>query len=300
MGIVWIIILILVAVFVYWYVKSMKKFRFDSVVMVNGGVGSGKTSTTLYLAIKSHRKAHKIWKRKHMFNKSLEEPLLYSNIPIMNYKYYSPITKEHLLRLKRFNYKSVIFLSESSLIANSMDCKNKNLPTLNDDITEFLKLIRHELRGSYRPLFSMTTIPNLFVETQSIHDNHFAFDRCITQSIFITSSVNIPFFRVCKCRELMLFNNTINEIEDDMKESVKQYRYFVPKKIFKMYDSTCYSVLTDNLVSANKKYDVKNLKTKIRFRIPTFHEFADITENNDYLKSVGKFIEYVKECDLNG
>lgn len=290
-----IILSIALVIFLIWFVKSRKKFRFDSLIMINGGVGSGKTSTALYLAIKNHKKAHNIWKRKHIKNKNLEEPLLYSNIPIMNYKYYSPLTLDHILRKKRFNYKSVVFISESSLIANSQDYKNKSIPDLNDNITEFLKLIRHELQGTYRPFLSLTTIPNLIVETQSINDNHFAFDRCITQSLFITKSINIPFFRLCYCRELLLFNNTINEMEEDVRQSNKNLRYIVPKTIFKKYDSTCYSILTDNLEKENRKINVKNIKHKIKFHIPTLHPFNDIIRNNKYLSNVGKFLEYVKE-----
>lgn len=102
--------------------------------MLNGGVGSGKSSLSIHLAIRSHKKAHSIWwRRTHIwfiFNRKMkneEEPLLYSNIPLYEnyrknilYKYYKPLSQEHLLRLKRFNFKSVIFIDEASLVANSM------------------------------------------------------------------------------------------------------------------------------------------------------------------------------------
>ena len=46
------IILAIIIIAIVIYVKS-KKLPMDSVVMINGGVGSGKTSTAVHLAIKS-------------------------------------------------------------------------------------------------------------------------------------------------------------------------------------------------------------------------------------------------------
>ena len=39
---VWLIILIALIVLLYFYSKRCKKFKFDSIVMLNGGVGSAK------------------------------------------------------------------------------------------------------------------------------------------------------------------------------------------------------------------------------------------------------------------
>ena len=219
-----IICLIVVALLLIWVVKRSKKFRFDSIVMINGGVGSGKTLTAVWLAVRSYKKSVRIWKRKNFFRKLfkkdlLEKPLLYSNIPLFNIDFVL-LNQDLLERQVRFNFCSIVLISESSLVANSQDFKRKDLPNLNDNLTEFLKLIRHMLHGSYRSLFGLGgTIPNLIIETQSKNDNHFAFDRCITQVMFINKSYNIPFFKVQHCRDLLLYEGVENVINDDSKQN---------------------------------------------------------------------------------
>ena len=300
-----IIFLIVVALLLIWVVKRSKKFRFDSIVMINGGVGSGKTFTAVWLAVRNYKKSVRIWKRKNFFRKIfkkdlLEKPLLYSNIPLFNIDFVL-INQELLQREKRFNFCSIVLISESSLIANSQDFKRKDLPNLNDDLTEFLKLIRHELHGSYRSLFGLGgTIPNLIVETQSKNDNHYAFDRCITQVMFINKSYNIPFFKIQYCRDLLLYDGVENVISDDSKQDVSFKWYFVPKAIFKKYDSYSYSFLTDDLESYDKTIYItmsrKNRK-KLKFIIATYHLFNDIAISNDELQRKNKpieVLEYIK------
>lgn len=286
--IIYLIIFALMILLIYLYYKHCKKFKFDSVVMVNGAVGSGKTSTTLHFALNSHKFAHSIWwRRQHIWRRLFpklihqeEEPLLYSNIPL-DYKYYVPLTTSILKREERCNFKSVIFISESSLVANSMDYKDK---ILNEQLTLFLKLIRHELHGSYRNLFGRG-YANLYIETQSKNDNHYAFDRCISQVLYLTKNINIPFFKIVWCRELLLIDSVQNNFEDDFKEDISTRWYLLPKKIFKRYDSYCYKFLTDDLPVYNKVCHI-TLKDVKYFEIPSFHEYYTINQK--------------KESDVNG
>lgn len=290
-----IVIIILIVVFVLvfvWIVKRSKKFRFDSVVMINGGVGSGKTLTAVWLAIRSYKKSLRIWRRENFIRKlfkkeELEKPLLYSNIPLMNIDFVL-LNQDLLERKVRFNFNSIVLISESSLIANSQDYKRKDLPTLNDDLTEWIKLIRHELHGTYRSILGIGgTIPNLIVETQSKNDNHYAFDRCITQTLFISKSFNIPFFKLQHCRDILIYEGVENIIDDDYKQDASFKWYFIPKNIFKKYDSYSYSFLTDNLVNYDKTLHItmtrKNRK-KLKFIIATYHLFNDIAISNDSLR----------------
>ena len=131
--IILLVILIIVLVLTW---KYKKKFKFDSITQVNGAVGSGKTSTCVYLAIRETKIKRRKTKIKNFFRKlfgkeELELPLLYSNIPLYyNIKkeilldFYVPFTMDHILRKKRFNYNSVIFLSESSFISLSLPLKS--------------------------------------------------------------------------------------------------------------------------------------------------------------------------------
>lgn len=281
-----IIAIIIIAIVVYC--KS-KKLPMDSVVMINGGVGSGKTSTAVCLAIKSYKKERRAWKFRRFVYYKLhiklayfktydEEPLLYSNIPLKGVKYV-PFTNDLILREKRFNYKSVILLSESSLIANSMSYKDNYI---NDKLTLFIKLIRHELKGTYK------NVPNIIVETQSIQDNHYSFDRCITQSLFLTKKINVPFFRFVKARELTLIPNLVNTLDDDVERSGSFRWIIIPKSIFKKYDSYCYSVLTD-------ENDIRN-DSRIDSVLNKSFEIATLLKNNELQEHNKK----VKEIEENG
>lgn len=297
------IVLIVLIVILIILFKRAKKFRFDSIVMINGGVGSGKTLTAVWLAIRSYKKSVRIWKRKNFFRllfgkkPKQERPMLYSNIPLFNIDFVL-LNQDLIERNVRFNFGSIVLISESSLIANSQDFKRKDLPKLNDNLTEMLKLIRHELHGSYRSLFGLGgTIPNLICETQSKNDNHFAFDRCITQVMFISKSYNLPFFKLQHCRDLLLYEGVENVIQDDVKEDKSFKWYLIPKKIFKKYDSYCYSFLTDNLQNYDEYIHIVSKgkeKKKYKFVIPTFHLFDDIAISNESLEKDNKKVEVLE------
>ena len=176
------IVILFIAIVIFFIIlRRSKKFSFDSVVMVNGCVGAGKSLLSVKIAINSINKAHGIWwRRKYIYSKIFrkmkdeEEPLLYSNIPIKS-KFYVPLDNEILRRNKRMNYHSVMLIDESSLLATSLDYKDKDL---SEDLSLFLKLVRHSLRGSYRNFFG--SYPNVVINTQSKNDNHFELNQLIT------------------------------------------------------------------------------------------------------------------------
>lgn len=288
-----VILLIILIVAIIIYCRT-KRLPLDSVVMVNGGVGSGKTSTAVYLAIKSYKKELRAWKfRRFMFYKLKmkfrifktydEEPMLYSNIPLARVKYV-PFTTDLILREKRFNYKSVVLISESSLIANSMSYKD-NL--VNDRLTLFIKLCRHELKGTYK------NVPNVIVETQSLDDNHYSFDRCITQSLFLTKKINIPFFRFVKARELSIMPHSINTLDDDLERSESFRWLIIPKSVFKKYDSYCYSVLTDDKETITNYR--KNKELEKDFHIASLLNNSELKKYNENLEKENKSDERERE-----
>ena len=292
-----IFILIVILIILFFIFKRSKKLSMDSVVMINGCIGSGKSLLSVKIACSSINKAHGIWwRRKFIYSKVFkymkdeEEPLLYSNIPIKN-KFYVPLDNNILLRRKRMNYHSVLLIDESSLVATSLDYKNKDL---SEDLSLFLKLVRHSLRGSYRNIWG--TYPNVIVNTQSKNDNHYAFDRTINQVLFLTKSINIPFFKVVWCRDLLLIDSVVNDFEDDIKESLATRWYLIPKKYFKKYDSFAYEFLTRDRerVEQKEEYINVNVREVEKFFIPTFHSWHEINDNNISLNDILiKF--YIKE-----
>lgn len=293
---VFIIICIVLVVVLFVLYKRSKKYLFDNCVMINGNVGGGKSLLSVKIAINAINKAHAIWyRRTHWYSKLFsimkneEEPLLYSNIPIyynrkknILFKWYRPLLPEHLSRKKRFNFRSVILIDESSLVATSLDYKDKEL---SEDLSIWLKLIRHELHGTYRNLFG--TYPNLIINTQSKNDNHFAFDRCLNQVLYIFKNINIPFFRLVYVRDLLLIDSVENEFKDDIKEDLSVRWFLVPKKYYNRYNSYAYSFLSDDFELKNLHYKPK----KNRFIISTFHNWREITKSNEKIKKESEVLK---------
>ena len=295
------VILIIIFIVLLIIFKRSKKMSFDSVVMINGCIGSGKSLLSVKIACSSINKAHGIWwRRTHIYSKIFrkmkdeEEPLLYSNIPVKN-RFYVPLDNDILLRNKRMNYHSVLLIDESSLLATSLDYKDKDL---SEELSLFLKLVRHSVRGSYRNIWG--SYPNVIVNTQSKNDNHYAFDRTINQVLFLTKSITIPFFKVVWCRDLLLIDSVVNDFEDDIKESIATRWYLIPKKYFKKYDSFAYEFLTRDKekVLQCEAYSNIDIKDVEKFYIPSFHNWKEINESNISINDI-KIKFYIKEVSEN-
>lgn len=266
-----IILVLLIILFIFYKIsKKVKNLRLDNVVLINGGIKSGKTTLAVALAIRSYRNAYIIWFIKHLFNKKIEKPLLYSNIPLKCK--YVPLTKELIERKKRFNYKSVVLLSESSLVIDSMFFKDG---LVNEEVSLFVKLFGHSTRGG-----------KLFIETQALSDNHYAIKRGISRYVWIHSLVKVfPFILVYRVRELAYSDNgdsVTNVFNDDTDDTIKLL--FVSKSVWKKFDCYCYSYLTDNLARVDSVVDntfTKDLKAK---NIVSFKDYKTIPKevlNND-------------------
>ena len=129
------LILILLAValglFIFFYIKhKSKRLNLPSITLITGAPKTGKTLLNTYLAIKEYKKLHRQWFIKHIFNKDIEEPLFYTNASISFANVNKPfkttkdgqvlkckldknivkLSTNSLLRLERFNYKSVIYI----------------------------------------------------------------------------------------------------------------------------------------------------------------------------------------------
>lgn len=298
------IILIVLVVIAFFLFKRSKRLKFDTILMINGTNGSGKSVVSVYRALSAFRVSHHIWyRRTHIWakiplinklmrcSKYEEEPLLYSNIPIYSdkrhgqlFKYYCPLTNDIINRVKRPRYHSVILWDEASLMATSMDYKNKEL---SNNMSFFLKLLRHELKGANRNVFGSHC--NLIVNTQSKNDTHYSIDRCINQVLYITKSMNIPFFKIIWVRDLLLIDSVNNEFNDDIKEDMTSRWFIVPKRIFNKYDSYSYEFLSHDLPvldTTNCPVKVVRKGDKVIFEIATFHDWQEITKSNEELNKL--------------
>lgn len=255
-----IIIAIILIVVIYCKLR-IKRLKLDNLTMVSGGLKTGKSALSLGLAYKVYKKNLRKWKIKKWFSKiihkdfNIEKPLFYSNIPL-GFDYV-PLTFDVIERKKRINYKSVVFIDEASLLADSMSAlttgKTKELKEstsyFNDVLLVFIKLFCHETHNG-----------SLFINSQSISDMHYSFRRCMSRYVYIQSSINwLPFIRIMRVKELFYSddNTSINTNNDDIEDNTRLLFQF--KSIYKKYDRWCYSAFTDSLDKLDVVIEGKNL-----------------------------------------
>lgn len=252
MAIIWILIG-LAAVFGYIYIRKHFKIpKIGAMVGVRGGVKSGKTTFSFYVAKSTYKRNLREVKFVNFFRKLFNKPLLelpkfYSTIPV-GFPHVI-LTKELLQRKERFAYKSVIFVDEASLFADSMLVKDTDL---NDELLLFNKLIAHETHGG-----------TIVYNSQSISDLHYSVRRCLSECFYVHSTFKwLPFFMIVTVREERYSEDgtVVNSYTDDVEETLK--RVIVPKSVWKDFDCYCYSVMTDDLEVADKEVEAETLKSE--------------------------------------
>ena len=262
----YIVILIIIAALVAWILWQLKILNCGNVVLVTGGVKTGKTTMSVRLV-------HKLWKkncnkvkfynlvvRHFKKDKSKKDmPLIYSNVPLAIP--FVPLTEDLIYRRTRFVYGSVIYFCEASLLAGSMDFKDDDL---NETLPLLVKLVAHETKGGY-----------MVFDTQSVLDLHYGIKRNVSSYFYIHHKTSIPFFLILKVRELVFMDNTSNDFNEDVEETLKTM--IVPKSTWKLFDCYCYSALTDHLPVESETVSTKDLKAR---NILTFKR------NKKYYKAV--------------
>lgn len=272
---IWLILIIgLIVVIVL--TRKFKKPKISCMALITGGVKAGKSTFSCALALSKYksqvRKVRFANFFRRIFRKELfEKPLLYSNVPLKCE--YVPLTDDLLLRKQRFVYRSVIYAQEASLIADSQLIKDLDI---NQRLLLFNKLIGHETKGGY-----------LIYDTQSINDNHYSIKRCISEYFYIHDTIKwIPFVLLCHVRELRYSDDgqEINVYEGDVEESMRTV--LVSKRIWKMFDAYCYSVLTDHLPVASDVVEGRELLDLKARKVVSFRKYknggaADVEQNDE-------------------
>ncbi len=268
----WLIFLAIVVGISFLCVKIASKFKVPKipcVALVTGGVKSGKSTLSVYLAIQTYNRVHRRWKIRSFFQTLLhkkvdEEPLLYSNIPLA--VPYVPISLELLQRKVRPRYASVAYVNEASLVADQMLFKNDEL---NERLTLFNKLFGHETCGGV-----------LIYDTQCVHDVHYSVKRSLSSYIYVHHlEKRLPFFLVAQVREERYSDDTgvVNSYNEDVENSLK--KVLIPKRVWKKFDAYCFSCLTDGLpVADNVIEDSADLKAR---NIVSFRQYKTIN-NKEY------------------
>ena len=245
---IWVILISLGIIALYLvYRKNFKNIKCPAVTLVTGGVKCGKSLLCVKLAVKDYKKRHRIWWIKtKVFRKIIEEPLFYTNCTITfgNLKKgkahkldncIRAVTLETLERNHRFNYGSVIYINEASLMADNMDFNNRER---NCDLSLFAKLIGHETRGGV-----------LYLDTQSVLDVHYAFKRVSSTYLFIQKNINFFLFHILYVREMINTENGVNNFDDDVDTTTR--KVLIPFWYHNKYDRYEWSYLTDELDKEN-------------------------------------------------
>lgn len=235
---IWLIIFAVLAVIIAVHLyKTKKEPRLSDVSLVTGGVKTGKSSMSLFLAYRRYCKSLRNWRIKCYFISKLrkgkpypEKPLFYSNIPVAFP--HIPLTRELILRKHRFAYKSVAFVDEASLLADAFDWKDMKV---NEQVKLFNKLWGHETHGGF-----------LIYNTQNPQDLHYNIRRCLNTYLWIHHCIKwIPFLLVFQVREMYCADeHSANNFNEDVEETLKWV--VCSKRIWKKFDCYCYSHYTDD------------------------------------------------------
>lgn len=255
----WLIIIIIMVLVLVFIVPHIKFVRISSICIVTGAVKTGKTTLAVHLALKQYSKQLRKYRIKKylLFKKNTEKPLLYSNIPLKTRHTVYKCTRELLLRIERFAYGSVVLMSEASLVADSQNYKDQ---WQNDCLTCFNKLFGHETQGGY-----------LIYDTQNIADVHYSIRRACSSYLWIHHNTKVPFMLLLDVRELLYddTNSVVNSMSGDLDHEVNKW-IFVPKKVWKVFDSYCYSILTDSLPVSKVPYNTDSLKAETILQLREF------------------------------
>lgn len=212
-----------------------------AITLISGGVKTGKSALSLKKAYQAYKDNVFKWRIKDIiivgftrdWSKHTQKPQFYANIPV-GFKH-NPLTLDILLRKVRIPNKSVVWVDEASLVADSMDFKDKEI---NERLMMFCKLFGHYSHGG-----------TLVLNTQSVSDLHYSARRCFGSYQYIHKRKKLPFFTLFLYSERSLVEGEINGAttmaEKDINTEVCKWA-LVPNKIYKKYDCYAYSYLTDH------------------------------------------------------
>lgn len=266
------IVVAIIALIIFIYIRRhFKNLKVGSLSLVTGGVKTGKSTLAVYLAIKEHKRAVRHVKFRNFVLRLIgksdrqdELPMLYSNIPL-NYPYV-PLTDDLLLRRKRFVYRSVIYVCEASLVADSQLLKDKDL---NTRLLLFNKLIGHETKGG-----------KLIYDTQCVSDVHYSIKRSLSEYFYIHHLRKGLFFLTAYVIENRYSDDgsIVTFSDRDVEESDYLKKVLISKRVWKYFDCYCYSRLTDDLpVEKTVVNSVSSLKAD---RVLSFRpEICSLTSN---------------------
>ena len=280
---IWIILIGLTILGLWLYFKFFKLYKIKNLIFIDGGLGTGKSVYSVYLAVRLYKRQlfryklkkwvlpllAKFSQRARTALEELEEPFLYSNIKLRNVKFV-PLTKDILLRKKRPNYKSVVLFDEFSLVASQFDYKNREI---SERLTEFFKLFRHETKGGYA-----------IINSQSSSDLHYSVKYVLTDYLYIHHKYKVPFFTFIKVQEMAYCADKdgyqiTNVTQGDIEQNLVVMGFL--NKYYKYYDPYCYSIFTDDLDREQAYLKLTKKDSLKQKKIVSFREYNFLMEKKN-------------------
>ena len=263
-SLLWIALLIGAIALLIYIKKNFKVPKFGSLCVTTGGLKTGKSTFSLHLAYRTYKRNLRFVKIRNWFAKMLsreqeELPLFYSTIPV-GFPHVR-LTLDLIQRKTRFAYKSVVWIDEATLLADSQLYKDAEI---NAELLEFCKLFGHETKGGC-----------LFFTSHCLSELHIAMRRASSEYFYVHSMAKwIPFFLVATVREERYSEDgtAVNVYNDDVEDSLK--RVLIPKSIWKKFDCYCYSVLTDNLPVDDNVVETDDLKADFVVSFSPLHRYT--------------------------
>ena len=283
-------------IFLLWFfIFKVKHLKIPDVFLVTGGVKTGKSFVSVWLAVKYYKRAVRKWWIKRILimaivnpfrfirkkplidlnDKEHMKPMLYSNMHLRNVKY-NLLTLDIILRAKRVPVGSVLLIDEVSLFADSMLVTTKRYQKehLHEKLMLFIKLFGHYCGGK------------CIFNTQALGDCTFEIKRCVSSFLWIETRTKYPFFSLLRVREMVYGDelNIQNTITSDAE--IDNRPLFIWNKYMKYYDYRCYSVFTDGLEMqvdydnpVRRKGD--SLKTKVLLTLQEFETLQEFAMRNE-------------------
>lgn len=167
------------------------------------------------------------------------------------------------MRKTRFAYKSVVWVDEATLLADSQLYKDVNL---NAALLEFCKLFGHETKGGC-----------IFFTSHCLSELHMAMRRASSEYFYVHSLIKwIPFFLVATVREERYSEDgtSVNVYDKDVEESLR--KVIISKRVWKWFDCYCYSVMTDDLPVEKTVVNPSNLKADYVVSFNPLHAYEKV------------------------
>lgn len=311
--IILILVILFIILFIIYKIRHYKHVRIDSINIISGGVGKGKTSVAICRVISILRAFYFICRNKNLDH----DYIILSDFPIgklskdKSYRYIKIFNKKikcYDLDLDIFIEKTklpqdevIIIADEFSSIANQFEFNN---PNVSKNIDDFVRFFRHYTNGKGYLFCIDQCSNNIFLQVR----------RRASYCYNMISCKKIKFLPITifEYRKILLsdeVDNVVNLDSTNYESDIVKCIYF--SNPFKWYDSHCFSerykrISTTTILNYNninlKRNDVPKItKAPYYSEINYYDNYSEDDfklDNFNYYKSLTKLPQLKKDLDM--